>query len=150
LTCPCHYVIEKLQEEKNPHEQSFVSMVNQKMSTCKTEIKTKEVCVDVNCRNQNFCGATNQSCRTFRVRERVCKTMTRTIFRHTFRYPVCSFEYVDKSNCPRGVSCSSRQVCEKQCKNVFDKYFAGILVPVPPQSSTLEEEEEEENTLSFE
>jgi hypothetical protein len=141
-------VIEKLKEENNQHERDFALMVSQKMATCKTEIKTKEVCVDVNCRNENYCGTTEQTCSTYRTRERVCKTMTRKFFRHTFRYPVCSFEYVEKNNCPRGISCSGRQVCQKQCKTVFDKYFAGTLVPVPP--TTLESDVEEEDTLTFE
>jgi hypothetical protein len=72
LTCPCHHVVEKLKEEKSKYEQSFSSLLNQKMLTCKTNILTKRVCIDVNCKIQKFCSR-GTPCITRKVCQKQCK-----------------------------------------------------------------------------
>jgi hypothetical protein len=60
----------------------------------------------------------------------------------------CSILNVERNNCPKGVSCELRKVCQQQCKTVFDKYDAKRKMEFVADS--LEELEDEEVTLSFE
>jgi hypothetical protein len=133
-------VIEKLKEEKSKYIQAFTTLLDERMLTCKTEIKTKEVCADSHCRTENLCGSTDNICKSKTVKKRVCEKNSNK--------KSCSIQNVERNNCPKGVSCESRKVCQQQCKKVFDKYDAKLKMEFALDS--LEELDDEEVTFSFE